>query len=260
MLTRPNEICSNDEIEDLDLDRLRTYLQALPCCVLGNDRETPGDSPNIVIVGPGAEVLRTLDSRGWDLTETMRAGTAWRTAVSSVFKSRYRTSPVSPLVLFDRPQDAAFQKTRRTVDERNHMRLWRASVKLHGPPVWVGQISRDIGIKLSAQTLVTHRIDSMVDETRTYLLLDVIESERLAAFGFVAGVWPASVAEPHYNYTRDPYYTDGLRSVMILSEVPVAFGAVEQLHWEPLPKESIFEPPGQSPKPRMAPQRPGHRG
>ena len=65
--------------------------------------------------------------------------------MSSVFGRRYRTSPVSPLYVFDRPQDFALQKARKTVDERNHLRLWRAPVDFEGKPVWVGQLSRDIG-------------------------------------------------------------------------------------------------------------------
>jgi len=32
-------------------------------------------------------------------------------------------------------------------------------VNFEGPPMWVGQISRDIGIKLSSKTIVTHKID-----------------------------------------------------------------------------------------------------
>ena len=63
----------------------------------------------------------------------------------------YRTSPVSPLYLFDRQQDLALQKIRGTVDERNHLRLWLAPVRVNGKSVWVGQISRDIGVKLAAK-------------------------------------------------------------------------------------------------------------
>ena len=219
------------EIEDLDLDGFPAYLESLPCCVLGGDRATPGDPLNLVMVGEGDHVMATLIRRGWDFTETLTLGNAWRTVMSSVLSREYRTAPVSPLYLFGRPQDAAFQKTRDDVDERNHLRLWRAPVNVEGTPVWVGQISRDIGIKLSGRTLVTHKIDPVVDEARFYLQLDIMASEALARLGFVAGVGAAPLDAPRYNYTQDPYYTDGLRLVLFLSEQPVASDEIELLEW-----------------------------
>jgi hypothetical protein len=221
-----------DEIRTLNLDELRDYLTHLPCCVLGGDQQTDGDPLNLVIVGQGRHGVVTLARRGWDLTETLSTGTAWRTAVSSIFGSRYRTSPLSPLYLFGRSQDASFQKARETVDERNHLRLWRAPVNFQGMPVWVGQISRDIGVKLSGKTIVTHKIDPVVDEARTYIGLDLLASQYLGQVGYVRGVGVSTRAEPRYNYTDDPYYTDGLRVVLFLSEAPVAYDEINWLDWE----------------------------
>jgi len=239
----PATVYSPDEIQNLDLDGLRAYLTALPCCVLGGDRKTPGDPLNLVIVGEGRHVIVTLVRRGWDLTETVSTGTALRTAMSSVFSSRYRTSPVSPLYLFDRSQDAAFQKARATVDERNHLRLWRAPVNFEGTPVWVGQISRDIGVKLSSKTVVTHKIDPVVDEARTYVGLDLLLSQYLERVGYVGGVGISTRTAPRFNYTNDPYYTDGLRIVLFLSVNPVAYKEVNWLDWEqPTSRLTVMEP------------------
>jgi hypothetical protein len=220
-----------DGTQDLDLLGLRDYLEGLPCCALGGDQETPGDPLNLVIVGAGEDVLAALVQRGWDLTETLGRDTVWRTIRSSVFGSRYRTSPVSPLYLFGRPQDVALQKARGTVDERNHLRLWLAPVTLHGESVWVGQISRDIGVKLSAKTLVTHKIDPIVDEARLYVALDLAASQALAAVGYVQGVGVSTREEPRFNYTGDPYYTDGLRVVLIVDGGSHALGDIEFLPW-----------------------------
>lgn len=224
-----------EDMQDLDLDGLRRYLEQLPCCALGGDHATPGDPLNLVIVGDGPHVLTTLVARGWDLTETVTTGTAFQTAWSSVFGSRYRTSPISPLYLFDRPQDAGFQKARESVDERNHLRLWKAPVTLESTPVWIGQISRDIGVKLSSKTFVTHKIDPYVDEALIYLMLDVAASEALGRVGFVEGVGASSQASPRVNYTEDPYYTHGLRGVMILSDDVVPIDGIEDLRWERMP-------------------------
>jgi hypothetical protein len=219
-------------LRDLDLKGLREYLEGLPCCVAGGDGKTPGDPLNLVIVGDGRHVLATLVRRGWDLTETMRRDTVWLTVASSLFGRYYRTSPVSPLYLFDRPQDFALQKARRTVDERNHLRLWLAPVTLDGESVWVGQISRDIGVKASSKTLVTHKIDPVVDEARFYITLDLAASETLRAYGAVKGVGYSDRAAPRFNYTKDPYYTDGLRAVLILGKGRQHLENLKRLPWE----------------------------
>lgn len=220
-----------EAIEDLDLEGLRAYLETLPCCALGGDQKTPGDPLNLVIVGEGLHMLAALVGRGWDLTETVKFSTAWKTVMSSLFKSQYRTSPVSPLYLFDRPQDIALQKSRNSVDERNHLRLWLAPVTFEGKSVWVGQISRDIGVRFSSVTFVTHKIDPVVDEARLYITMDLAVSQFLLSLGYVEGVGYASVREPSFNYTQDPYYTDGLRIVLFMSEDPVPITKVELLDW-----------------------------
>lgn len=227
-----DQLYAPNEVKDLDLAGLRQYLETLPCCVLGGDRKTPGDPLNLVIVGDGPHVLATLVRRRWDLTETKRGDTVWRTVTSSIFGSKYRTSPVSALYLFDRPQDIALQKARLTVDERNHLRLWRAPVTLGGQKVFVGQISRDIGVKLSSKTFVTHKIDPIVDEARLYITMDVAASQTLRSLGYVKGVGYSGREAPRFNYTRDPYYTDGLRVVLILGEERLPLGNIRRLPWE----------------------------
>jgi len=222
---------SETEIQDLDLEGLRRYLEELPCCALGGDRETPGDPLNFVVIGAGEHMLATLVRRGWDLTETIRRGTAWRTVASSLFGWKYRTSPVSPLYAFDRPQDIALQKARHSVDERNHLRLWLAPVTLDGENVWIGQISRDIGVKFSSKTFVTHKIDPVVDEARLYITLDIAASQSLRAMGYVEGVGYSDRDAPRYNYTKDPFYTDGLRVVLFLSESRQRLDEIENLDW-----------------------------
>ena len=124
------------------------------------------------------------------------------------------------------------QKARNTVDERNHLRLWLAPVALNGKAVWVGQISRDIGVKLSSKTFVTHKIDPFIDEARLYITLDVAASQTLRALGYVKGVGYSDREAPRFNYTRDPYYTDGLRVILILGEERHPLDSIEYLPWE----------------------------
>jgi hypothetical protein len=230
------------EYRDLDAGALQDYLESLPCCALGGDRETPGDPLNIVVIAEGQHMLLTFLGQGWDMTETITTGSAVGTAVSSVFGSQYRTSPVSPLYLFDRGQDLALQKVRGSVDERNHLRLWMSPVRVGGQPVWVGQISRDIGVKLSSKTIVTHKVDPFVDEARYYLGVDLAASQSVNAIGYTGGVGASLRNSPRVNYTDDPYYTDGLRVVIFLTEDSVPLDEIHWLRWEiPPPVESYID-------------------
>ncbi|MEA2048584.1 MAG: LssY C-terminal domain-containing protein [Campylobacterota bacterium] len=198
----------------------------------GGDKKTVGDPLNLVLIGEGKDVLTTLVHQGWNLTETLSSDTMLRTVASSVFGSKYSTSPVSPLYLFDRPQDIALQKARETVDERNHLRLWRTPVTYKGKKVFVGQISRDIGVKFSSKTFVTHKIDPVVDEARLYISLDMIASQNITGLGYVKGVGFSDRDKPQYNYTEDPYYTDGNRVVLFFSEERVPIENIQYLPWE----------------------------
>ena len=93
------------------------------------------------------------------------------------------------------------------------------NIRFRGKPVWIGQISRDIGVRFTPKTwnLTTHQIDPNVDEARDYVLDDLLASRRVARLGFVPGVQPALVTAPRRNLTGDPYFTDGMRAFAILS-------------------------------------------
>jgi hypothetical protein len=221
-----------DSVREVDLEGLRRALEAYPCCVLGPDGKTPGDPLNIVVVGPAEQIFHPFIRRGWDLTETITGQTTWRTIWSSVVGAQYRTSPVSALYVDGRQQDIALQKARGSVNERNHLRMWLTPLKYDAMEVWIGQISRDIGVRLSLKTITTHKIDPQVDETRDYLVQDLLLSNSLAKLGYVGGVGTATPEKPRYNYTLDPYFTDGLRVVLVIGRTYVAADELAFLEWE----------------------------
>ena len=106
----------------------------------------------------------------------------------------------------------------------------------NGMAVWVGQISRDIGVRLTRKTITTHKIDPEVDGARWYLMQDMFYSQSLLRYAFAKGVGASTPESPRGNYTGDPYWTDGLRLVMWLSSEPVSYQRVEVERWEPLPR------------------------
>ncbi len=219
-------------------ESFRKALEALPCCTTSKDGTETGDPLNIVVLGSreSYDVYHAFMRAGWDETETVYATSAWKTAMSAVFGGEYRYSPVSALYVFGRPQDAAFQKARGTIHLRNHLRLWLTPMTFEGNEVWIGQISRDIGVRFTTRTVTTHKIDPDIDEAREYLVENLGYSQSLAKVGYVKGVGPAAMNEPRHNLTGDPYFTDGFRIVMWLSSKPRTIKEIDFLDWA-LPPE-----------------------
>jgi hypothetical protein len=233
-----DELYGDDELIHVDdEDALRALLEQLPCCVTNADGTENGDPLNLVLVGERDDIIAAFTRRQWHPTEIIWSGSLWRTFRSFVVGSRYRYSPISPLYLYGRPQDVAGQKARATIHERNHYRFWLSPIRFQGKEVWVGQISRDIGVKftLKSPTISTHVIDPDIDEARRYLVEDLVYSQAMRRIGFVKGVGASSKDEPEKNLIGDPYYTDGLRAVMFFEPRPYSLSELEVLDWEPVP-------------------------
>ena len=221
-------------LPNLDARELRTALEDLPCCGTNAQGEDNGDPLNIVLVGEATDVLNSLSRSGWSFTHRITLGSIRRVVGAAISDTSYPVAPVSSLYAFGRKQDFALQRARESISQRNHMRLWLAPFLHEGRQVWVGQVSRDIGIKLTLQspTVTTHIIDPEVDLTREYLFDSLLAEGFVDRFGFVKGAPAATRLEPAYNLTSDPYFSDGLRLVVILSPDTVPYDEVNNLLWE----------------------------
>ena len=205
-------------LQDCDIDTLIARLAAMPVTTTNAAGTRLGDPLNLVVIGEFETLLGTFAAR-WDESETITLATCWKTVRSFLLGSQYRYSPVSPLYLFGRSQDVALQRSRHSINERLHLRLWLTTLSFRGKPVWVGQCSRDIGVRFTLKTwnLTTHRIDPDVDEARDYVIEDLLKAEHIEAAGYVDGCRPSDSAVPRRNLTGDPYFTDGKRVVIVLS-------------------------------------------
>jgi hypothetical protein len=211
------------ELTEVDMDGLSRYLASAPPTTTNTSGRRSGDPANLAVVGDFPTVLRALGAR-WDETEVISLATCWKTLRAFLTGAEYRYSPVSALFLFGRSQDFALQRIRSSINERLHLRLWATPVRFRGQAVWVGQVSRDIGVRFTWRTwnMTTHRIDPDVDEARDYVVEDLMHVGRLERAGYVDGVGPCDPAAPRRNLTGDPYYTDGKRAVVFLSETRTA--------------------------------------
>ncbi|MEY4562992.1 MAG: hypothetical protein RLZZ618_2269 [Pseudomonadota bacterium] len=231
----PARLYGSQALPSLTHAQLRNTLRALPCCTTNAEGTVAGDPLNLAFVGTQHELLVALVRGGWDFTDTTNASSVGHMISSMLTGSAYRSAPVSKLYFNGRAQDFSMQRARASgISQRNHLRLWLAPYRVDGKPVWMGQISRDIGVRLTTRSpfLTTHKVDPDVDEAREYLRQDLLLSSSLGRWGLVAGVGEAPQSAPRENLTGDPYFTDGLRLVLFLSDTPRPIREVEVLEWD----------------------------
>lgn len=204
---------------ECDEAELKKRLEAMPRCTTNRTRTRDGDPLNLVVIGEFETVLSGFGAR-WDETEAITFKSCLQTFLAFALGRDYRYSPVSALYVNGRSQDFALQRVRESINERLHLRLWLTPLRYRGKPVWIGQISRDIGVRFTPKTwnLTTHKIDPDVDDARDYLLDVLLESGRVALAGYVPGAQAADRSAPRHNLTGDPYFSDGLRAVVMFSE------------------------------------------
>lgn len=212
---------------------LREALRQLPCCTTKANGKGAGDPLNLVIIGEPHVVAAALTRSGWDETEKLSAASAWRT-FKAFWGGEYKYSPMSSLYFEGRSQDAGFQKARDTIHQRNHLRLWLSDMTFRGRNVWVGTITRDIGVYFTLRTwnLTTHAIDPYVDEARGSIVEDFANAQAINRFGYVGGVGAATHAEPHRNLMNAAWWTDGDRVVIDATANRVPMEDVEFLYWD----------------------------
>ena len=226
-----DNLYTNTTIVDYTWDEFLSRLESIPQTTTDKSGTGGGDPMNLVVVARAdADMDAAFLRQGWDLTESHSFGNVFRLIGSGLFKSSWRTSPVSSLYVFDRRQDVALQKARGTIHERNHLRLWRAPFTCEGRLVYVGQISRDIGLRftLKAPGFFTHKIDPDTDEAREYLGQEMLSSGSIESVTHAGGIEPHTRDTPGRNGTGDPWFTDGRRIVLFLSDEQVP---IEEVHY-----------------------------
>jgi hypothetical protein len=222
---------AEDQWVSLEEELLIEEIEKYDCCVKDKAGKNTGDPLNLVLIGMPRDIYTAFIRAGWDETETVTRASGWKTIKSFFSGGEYRYSPVSSLYAFGRPQDVAFQKARENIHERNHLRLWMSHATFQGLPVWIGQISRDIGVRFTTKTITTHKIDPNVDETREYLLENLAYAQSLKAIGYVGGVGEVPRDQPRGNLTGDPWFTDGYRLVLWVSAEPTPISDLQLMHW-----------------------------
>ena len=164
--------------------RLHRILTAVyvPDYFMGRTRTSDGllGAPvTLAFQGERAQVEAVMAAAGWIPADPVGLGSSWRIVTSTLRRRSYPTAPVSPLFLFGRMQDLAYQQeVAGSPAQRHHVRLWRCPdgwLLPGGRRVdWLAAGTFDRAVGLSLFTLqVTHRIDADTDIERDHIVATV---------------------------------------------------------------------------------------
>jgi len=198
-----------DQLAVLDEQQLYEALRSLPCCSASAKGDEPAGAINVILIGAGPDLLRSLLRSHW--IETGAAAAADK----------------EPDFLFGRQQDAIFRHESRIDDSYYEMRLWLAPIMSVEDRVWAGQVRHFFGFGKS-----TSRNDPDVDHARNYALQSFLYGQALEKLGWVAGQEVTPVDSFWENLIRPAYFTDGHRIVLWLSGEPLSLADIGSLDWD----------------------------
>jgi hypothetical protein len=171
----------------LALPRLHRILTAIyvPDYFIGRTRTSDGllgDPVNLALRGDEVSLHRAMQAAGWTRADEVTLRSSLRIVTSTLARRSYDEAPVSPLLLFGRQQDFAYQQeVLGNPARRHHVRFWRC------PPGWplpggtrvdwlaAGTFDRAVGLSLFTLQ-VTHRIDENTDVERDHIVRTLLDA------------------------------------------------------------------------------------
>ena len=171
----------------LALPRIHRTLTAIyvPDYFIGRTRTSDGllgDPINLALLGDEAALHTAMQSASWTRADQVTLRTSWRIVTSTITRKSYDEAPVSPLFLFGRMQDFAYQQeVAGNPAKRHHVRFWRTPdgwLLPGGTRVdWLAAGTFDRAVGFSLFTLqVTHKIDADIDIERDHIIETVLHA------------------------------------------------------------------------------------
>ncbi|WP_401000183.1 LssY C-terminal domain-containing protein [Agromyces sp. GXQ0307] len=172
----------------LVLPRLHRILTTIyvPDYFIGRTRTSDGllgDPVNLAFDGTEAALHEAMSAAGWTRADEVTLATSLRIVRSTICRRSYDEAPVSPLFLFGRMQDFAYQQeVAGNPAKRHHVRFWRT------PDGWLlpggtrvgwlaaGTFDRSVGFSLFTLQ-VTHKIDADIDVERDHIVSTLVAAD-----------------------------------------------------------------------------------
>jgi hypothetical protein len=214
----------------LVLPRLHRILTRLyvPNYFIGRARTSDGllgDPINLALLGSEEQLNLAMHEAGWIRADDVTLASSWRIVTSTMLRRSYLKAPVSPLLLFERQQDVAYQQeVLGNPAKRHHVRFWRC------PDGWLlpgghkadwlaaGTFDRSVGFSLFTLQ-ITHKIDANTDIERDHIVQTLTSSDDAID---VRVIRDFSTGYHSRNGGGDTIVTDGNLPVVDLRALPVA--------------------------------------
>ncbi|KQR62272.1 hypothetical protein ASF98_15180 [Arthrobacter sp. Leaf337] len=221
----------------LVLPRLHSILTRVyvPDYFIGRARTSDGllgDPVNVALLSSEAQLHHVMRRAGWTIADDVTLASSRRIITSTLLRRSYLEAPVSPLFLFGRQQDFAYQQeVDGTPGKRHHVRFWRC------PPGWLlpggvaadwlaaGTYDRSVGLSLFTLQ-ITHKIDEHTDDERDHIVASISAAEPSAD---VRVIRDFSTGYHTRNGGGDEIATDGDLPIVNLRATPVPGVAVPRL-------------------------------
>ena len=221
----------------LVLPRLHRILTSIyvPDYFIGRARTSDGllgDPVNVAFLGDEARLHAAMAAAGWIRADDLSLTAGLRIVRSTVLRRSYPEAPVSPLLLFGRIQDFAYQQeVDGTPGKRHHVRFWRC------PPGWMlpgghraewlaaGTYDKSVGFSLFTLQ-ITHKIDEHTDDERDHIVETVRGANPEAS---VSVIKDFSTGYHSRNGGGDSITTDGDLPILDLRALPTPPGALGEV-------------------------------
>lgn len=207
--------------------RILTWIY-VPDYFIGRTRTADGllgDPVNLALVGEPEQLHQAMILAGWTRADDLTLGTGWRIVVNTFTRKSYPSAPVSPLFLFGRRQDFAYQQeVAGSPSQRHHVRFWKCPdgwLLPGGFAVgWLAAGTYDRSVGLSLFTLqVTHKIEMDTDREREHVIGTLREAVPEASVQILEDF---STGYHSRNGGGDLIETDGHLPIVDLSALPVS--------------------------------------
>jgi hypothetical protein len=135
-----------------------------------------GDPVNLAVIGTEEALVDAMIDAGWTRADDLTFRSGLRLVRCTILRRRYPAAPVSPLFLFTRKQDYAFeQEIVGKPSRRHHVRFWKCPEGWYMPgglrADFVGAGTYDRSVGFSMFTLqITHKIGEDTDLERDHIL------------------------------------------------------------------------------------------
>jgi hypothetical protein len=189
-----------------------------------------GDPVNLALLGHEGQIHQAMQAAGWIRADDLDLRAGRKMVGATVRRRSYPNAPVSPLMLFDRQQDFAYQQeVGGSTSQRHHVRFWRCPKKWMLPGGYAvdwlaaGTYDRSVGFSLFTFQ-ITHKIEENTDIERDFVVQTVTDASPDAA---VRVIKDFSTGYHSRNGGGDLIQTDGDLPILDLRAVPAVDVAEE---------------------------------